>query len=377
MDDMHSVSFIRCAAYDASLVAEAVHGVLAPLGGMEAVVRRGQRVLVKPNLLSDHRPEDAVTTHPEVLRAVLRELKAVGAEPFVGDSSASAVTVPAVWKATGVQAVCEDEGVPLVVMEGEGAREVVRDGFTFRLSAALARADAVINLPKVKTHALTAFTCGVKNLSGCVPGYQKAVLHRQVPRPTDFGRLLCALAREIRPVLTLADGIVGMEGEGPSAGSPVALGFLAASPSPFALDVEICATLGIPLRKVPYLRDVASVDPAATQPVRIGPSAEELRPESFAVPRTALTRLIPRRLARLARPLVWVRPTFDAPRCVRCGRCARACPAKAIDVDAGGVRLARARDCIGCCCCHEVCPQKIIRMRQSPLMRAAHVFRDI
>ena len=356
----------RCADYAPANVQAAVDAAMEALGGWGAFVRPGSRVLVKVNMLSDHAPEDAVTTHPEVLRAVLRGLAGAGAKAVVGDSPASAVGLPRIWRATGVQAVCEEEGVELVPFEGGEPRETERDGYRFTLSPVLDGVDAVVSLPKVKTHALMTFTCAVKNLYGLVPGYQKAVLHRRHPTTREFAGLLRAIAAEVRPVLSLADGIVGMEGEGPSAGRPKPLGFVAASADPYRLDCALADLLGMPLRSIPYLAHLAQ-DPSYAR--ALPEEARALRPESFRIPRTARTRLIPGWLVRSMGPLIWVRPAIDAAKCIRCGRCVASCPAKTLVMGDKSPMLSKPGKCIGCCCCHEMCPAKAIEMRQSPLLR--------
>lgn len=367
------VALVRCAEYDPAVLASALDRAMSLLGGWGRFVQPGQRVLLKANLLSDHPPEHAVTTHPEVIRAVIRAVKAHGATPLVGDSPASAVSLARIWEKTGVQDLCRAEGVELVAFEGEGARRVERDGFVFTLSPALARVDAVINLPKVKTHALTTLTCGVKNLYGCIPGYQKAALHKQYPRPADFGRMLQAIADEVRPVLTLADGIVGMEGEGPASGTPAPLGFLAAAADPYALDRVVCRVLGILPRSVPYLAGRLG---GGSDPV-VGEAPEALRPVRFRIPSTVKARLVPAWLTRWVAPLIWVRPSFDATLCIRCGRCVNSCPVRVLAMENPVPVLVRSRQCIGCCCCHEMCPVKAVHMRQSPLLRTYGAFKDL
>ncbi len=371
-----TVALVRCPRYDAALVAEAVGRAVTLLGGWDFFIKPGQRVLIKPNLLSDHPPEHAVTTHPEVVRAIVRAVKAMGAVAMVGDSPASAVTVSRIWEKTGFAAMCLEEGVELVSFEGEGARQVERNGHAFSLSAALARAEVLINVPKVKTHALTTLTCGVKNLYGCIPGYQKAALHKQYPRPSDFGGLLAAVADEVRPCLTIADGIVGMEGEGPSSGTPAALGFVAASTDPYALDLQMCRVIGAPARSVPYLVRQAG-NPRYAGTVLLGEQPESLRPALFCIPSTVKARLVPRWAARLVAPLLWVRPVFDPALCIRCGRCAASCPVRVLEMSRPVPLLVNPQGCIGCCCCHEMCPVKAIRMRQSPVLKAYGAFRGL
>ena len=171
------VWFARCADYGAP-VASALGRLLAESGLLAADAVRGKRVLVKPNLLTDRTPDEAVTTHPDVLRPVLRHLKAAGADVSVGDSPASTANLRSVLSKSGLGAVCEEEGVPFVPFEGEGVQNFTEDGFSFSLAKPVVEADLIVNLPKVKSHALTKLTAAVKNLYGAVPGYSKATLHR-------------------------------------------------------------------------------------------------------------------------------------------------------------------------------------------------------
>ncbi len=356
-----TVSLVRCASYGSPL-RPALDAVLGPLGGLSAFVHPGQTVLLKPNLLTDRTPEQAVTTHPEVVRHLIRAVRELGATPIVGDSPASAVKVATVLEKTGMRAVCDEERATLVSLEQAGSDIVESGPYRFTIARAVREADVVVNLPKVKTHVLTTLTAAVKNMYGVVPGYQKAHLHCKHPSPADFGGLITAIIRSVPPVLNIADGIVGMEGDGPSAGRPIALGFLAASSDAFALDRTLCAILGIPPRSVPYLRGLAHTP----LPAVVGCLIDTIRPASFALPSTLRSRLTPAWLVKRLRPFLWFRPTIG-PACVFCGQCVRACPAQALTQVVGRPPELLTQRCIGCCCCHEVCPVSAIRMTQSRL----------
>ena len=368
-----TVNIVRCADY-ADALAPAFARLLAESALLEPSAVAGRRVLVKPNLLTDRTPDEAVTTHPAFLRLVIRHLKAAGAHVTVGDSPACAANIRAVLERTGVGAVCAEEGVPFVSFEQEGVRARAVDGFEFTLAGPVADAELIVSLPKVKSHSLTKLTAAVKNLYGAVPGYDKTTLHRRHPKPDDFGRLIQALWRVLPPTVSLVDGVIGMEGQGPANGRPVALGFLAASADPFALDIALCGILHLKPSSIPYLKGLVDLH----APELVGDTVEVA---SFEVPvGSYLLSLVPSGLMRVAARVLWVRPQIDAARCVSCGRCLKACPVNALVWPAAqgrGLPVLRRRACVGCACCHEVCPKGAIRMAQSPMLRLAHALQGI
>lgn len=366
------VSLARCSGYgDKQRIRSAIENMLRPFGGLESFVAPGQSVLLKPNMLTDREPDRAVTTHPEVVRALIHMIRECGAEPSVGDSPANVTKIERVWERTGYRALCEEESVPLVNFEKGGSQRFSVDGVSFSIARPVVEADIVISVPKVKTHALTIFTGAVKNMYGTIPGFQKTCLHRDYPTPSEHGRLVAALYSKVMPDLAIADGIVGMEGEGPSGGRPVNIGILAASPSCVALDVVLCEILKIKLRAVPYLSLLAKMRPKEGNRRRIdvsGLTIEEAAPASFDAPGTLLGRLIPGWLLRILKPYLWIKPTF-LDNCVACGRCVDACPVKALHIgDRNKPELDHAK-CIECCCCHEVCPEDAVQMGLSPFLK--------
>jgi len=367
------VYFVRCKDYATSLPTALAR--LFELAGWTSLAGlAGKRVLLKPNLLTDRTPEQAVTTHPELIRHLLRMLKPTGAHLTVGDSPASTANLHNVWHASGLAAVCAEEGVPLISFEQAGVQSFERDGFNFSVVRPVLDADLIINLPKVKSHSLTLLTAAVKNMYGAIPGYSKTTLHRLHSNPDDFGRLIKTIWQVIPPTWTVADGIVGMEGQGPANGRPVQLGFLAAAENPFALDRALCSALHIDARRVPYLAAQADEDKALP---RVEGDSVDIA--SFETPAGAhLLKCVPSWLVRRASSIVWVRPAFSRQACVRCGKCVAACPVHALTLDSSSAcpTLARAR-CISCSCCHEVCPADAIRMTQSSLLRMMKAFKGL
>jgi len=246
-----TVSLIRATSYGTQVLRQSLEAVVAPLGGISAFVKRGDRVLLKPNLLTGARPTKECTTRPELVACVAQMVQDVGGQPFLGDSPAFG-SAKGVVKANGCLPLLEELGVPVVELHGQRYPTQGGEFNRLLLSKEVMDADVIINLPKVKSHVQLTLTLGVKNLFGCVPGKMKAWWHMEAGKDRDrFGTMLVETARTINPDLTLLDGIIGHEGRGPSGGEPRQLGILGASPQVFALDRAVVELLGVNPGDVP------------------------------------------------------------------------------------------------------------------------------
>jgi uncharacterized protein (DUF362 family) len=245
-----SVSLLRAESYDRDSLRISIEALLAPLGGIEAFVKPGDRVLLKPNLLTGARPTKECVTRPEVVFCVAQLVKAAGGLPFLGDGPAFG-SAQGVALANGYLPLLEELQIPIVEFKGARYETVSQEFDHFLLSKEVMEADVVINLPKVKSHVQLTLTMGVKNLFGCVPGKMKAWWHMEAGKDADrFGQMLVETARTIAPNLTILDGIIGHEGNGPSNGEPRALGILAASANVFALDRAVVDILQVAPERV-------------------------------------------------------------------------------------------------------------------------------
>ena len=251
MDVQPSVSLIRAQSYDRTQLRQSLETLLEPLGGMAAFVKPGDRVLLKPNLLTGSRPSKECVTRPEVVYCVAQMVQAAGGKPFLGDGPAFG-SAKGVAKANGYLPLIDALNLPIVEFHGKRYETVSAEFNHLLLSKEAIEADVVINLPKVKSHVQLTMTMGVKNLFGCVPGKMKAWWHMEAGKDCDrFGAMLVETARAIAPDLTILDGILGHEGNGPSGGEPRRLNLLAASSNVFALDRAIVDILNVDPTSVP------------------------------------------------------------------------------------------------------------------------------
>ncbi len=362
------VSIKRCKGYEPDEVYRAVREALDPLGGMGRFVKRGERVLLKPNLLSAREPERAVTTHPSVVEAVIRLVMEEGAIPFIGDSPAVGRLEKVAEKA-GILSLCRKYGVKLIDFR-ESVDVMNRKGLfkSIALSKEALSMDGIINLPKLKTHAQMFLTLSVKNMFGCVVGKRKVQWHLSAGRdPSTFAGLLLDIYLILRPRLNIVDGIVAMEGNGPGSGDPRRLRLILASPDGPALDGVITELLGARREDLPTTR-VAMERGLLREARVIGDRVE--RQEGFRFPPRmmdvgwGLPGSLKRRLRNTLTPYPWI----DHQICTLCRLCVETCPAKAMDVRGSKVVI-DYDGCIRCFCCQEVCPEGAIESRRGLMAR--------
>jgi len=374
------VSLIFCADYEPLRVQQCVENAIACLGGLETAIKPGENILIKPNLLSARAPERAVTTHPEVVRAVVRLVKAIGATPLIGDSPGGAVKgVMRVWQETGMYAVAKEEHVELINFETAGANERgVNNPLVpvVHISKVLDNVDGIINIPKLKTHGLTIYTGCVKNFYGTIPGLRKAEYHKAIPpSAADFGPFVgeIYLLNKHKVRLNLMDGVWAMEGNGPSSGDVRKLGIIAASRDANALDMAIVKMLGINPQRIGTIKYISNLKGEVHSNERIELRGEPLSSfnfDKFKLPPTWFYSLIPRRLVRFLGRFVWMKPVIIPELCTNCMMCVNSCPVKAVSAASQSVKpVVIAKNCISCLCCHELCQYNAIELRKSSLAK--------
>jgi len=369
---MNLVTIEKASGYGRDEIKSAVIRLLEPLGGMDAFVKPGEKVLLKPNMLSAKPPEAAVTTHPEVLRAVIELVLECGGLPLVGDSPGIG-RCKAVAEKSGMMEVIRETGAQLAVFEE--TVEVPGTGVfkRFELGRPYMESDRIINLPKLKTHEMMTITCSVKNLFGAVAGPAKIAWHLKAGVDRElFARMLLEIYLLRKPDLNIVDAVTAMEGDGPGNGDPRHAGLLLAGTNPVAVDVIAAEIAGIP-KKLLYVERAAerlAMDGSDRSTIRTsGVPLDEAKTSGFRLPRSTDVQwgLPPFLKNRLRRHLT-SRPYALEGKCRLCGICRDACPPRAIKMENGTLIFDYDR-CIRCFCCRELCPHGALGAREGALAR--------
>ncbi len=373
--DKSLVSVEAVPDYDSERVLAGMRRLLAPFGGMSVFVQAGQKVLLKPNILGGYPPEQAVTTHPAVVAAAVLLVQEAGGRPMVGDSPGTGGLQSAL-KRSGIGRVLEESGAELADFETAAVYECSANRVAKRieLANALRDADVLITLPKLKTHVQMGFTCALKNQFGLVVGLEKGKYHYRFQHREWLAALMIEINRIARPALAIVDAVVGMEGHGPSGGSPRRIGALIAGPDLAGVDAVACDLIGLDPGTLPLMKAAESYGFGRTsleQLTVIGSPLDALRVVDFAKVEHLGSVLdlipVPRSCYAWVRRILTARPEIVSSACVECGACRRGCPADppAIDPERPPRHRVDDRRCIRCYCCHEFCPVKAIRLRRS------------
>ncbi len=375
---MEKVALVPCGAYEEKQLDAAVERIF-DLCGFGEVLRPGVKVLIKPNLIGKRVPDTAATTHPGVVAAVVRAVnKYSPGKVVIADSPGGMYTketLRQVYKATGMAKAAESEGAELNFDTGFSSLSVPEGVCckSFNVISPYFEADVVINVAKLKTHAMTGMSAAVKNLFGFVPGLQKPELHFRFPNEREFCEMIVDLAVGIKPAISIIDGVVGMEGNGPTSGKPKHCGVLLGSASPFAADVAAAKIIGFEPGDISILKNAINrgLCPASADEIEcVGEPLERFAGRGFKKPDSRdvdFLKLVPRFLRGFAGAVVTPRPYIIRKSCIGCEKCRESCPAEAISMEERKARI-DYKKCIKCYCCHEMCPVRSVGIRRFKLL---------
>jgi uncharacterized protein (DUF362 family)/Pyruvate/2-oxoacid:ferredoxin oxidoreductase delta subunit len=376
---MAKISLVKCDEYEYSRVRVALEESISQMGGLEPYIQKGMSVLLKVNLLMKRSPESATTTHPVFTQALADILSDYGVTVIIGDSPGGPFSLRAlnnVYQGSGYD-VLHQPVKQIYLNQNIQTVSVIRDDLAvvkqLRVIEVLQKVDKVISVSKLKTHGMMVFTGAVKNMFGTIPGIHKAEYHFKMPKIEDFSQMLVDVCINASPVLSFMDGIIGMEGAGPSSGDPVKIGAIIVSDSPYHLDMVATQLVGIPYDAVPTIqrcieRGLVRADGEDIQMTGIDIGAFDSMKISH--PRVGGVSFVDERLPSfLKKPIINLmspKPIFNGNICVKCGECERACPSHAITMGEDKP-IVDMDSCIRCFCCQELCPHQAVTIHRNPL----------
>ena len=372
---MGIVSIGQCEDYQIDNVRQAVRSTLEPLGGICAFVKPGERVLLKVNLLIRRKPEKVTTTHPSLAQVLAELVLEAGGIPMIGDSPGgyhfyTRKTLESVYDTCGMTQAAKESGAELnfntdMIDVPYHQGKLMK---TIKTIKPVLEADKIINIPKIKTHMMTVYSGAVKNLFGIIPGSYKAEYHLRFEDKNDFAEVLVDICSFAKPVLTVMDAVIGMEGYGPTGGSPKKVGLILAAKSPYELDDVAVRIIGLKPTEVPTVVKSKSRGLLDEKIVLAGCDIKQVAVKDYKKPTrqfefnyysNILPKFIRKRLDRFIKP----KPVFDLQKCISCGMCCKSCPPKAIDMTSGKPVL-HLSACIRCFCCHELCNYDAIKIKK-------------
>ena len=373
MDNQQSVVVVvPCPDYSRDTVSGSIDQAVSMLGGWDRFVTVGQRWLLKPNMLSARPPEAGVTTHPVFVEVLARRLKDFQVSVSIGDSPSTAhLGIQRHWDITGYSEVANATGVELVSFEGQtSVKKSVGDREYF-VAPPVLNNEGVLNLPRMKTHNLTLLTGAIKNMFGILPGFRKSDMHRKFPKSEGFSHAVVDVFEIAPPTLSIMDGVVVMEGNGPGNGSLRKVGVILASDDAVALDVVAGMMMGLAPHRVHTTRIAGERGLGQANPEKIllkGAKWENLPIHGFRLSDSNVVNRIPEGISRFVAGFVWIQPRVDPQLCTGCGNCIETCPVQCISMNRSSAVIDKGK-CIQCYCCSEVCPDHAVVMDRSLLAR--------
>ncbi len=369
---MIRVAIKECATYAFDEIVAAIEGGVMSLGGWETIVRPGDTVLLKVNLIGPKQSETAAVTHREFIRALSRILKQRGCTVWIGDSAGGAIAgvspTARAFKVSGIEQAAEEEGAIIKNFDKEGVVRVNPDGDETRpmyLAKPMFDADVVINLPKLKTHVAGIYTGAVKNLFGCIPGLKKAEYHKLYPAAHEFGTVIANIAKSVRVALHIMDGVEAMHGRGPTSGTVYPAKKILMSSDPLALDTVAVNMLGLDIKQLPifdavrersgWCSDIASIE-------IVGDYSKPPLLKGFSIPKPYTVKKSASKALRMIIDFMKTRPVVNTKVCRKCNSCVDGCPMQIIDRETKRIDYSR---CIECMCCHELCMYQAVELRRT------------
>jgi len=374
---MNKVSIVKCQNYEYDEVKKVLIDSFNNIGGIDKLVKKGMNIALKPNLVMALPPSKAATTHPVLIHALTDLLIDQGAVVSIVESPGGPyikASLKGVYKTCGLQDLTNKTKLTLNYdLDVEVVK--IKDGLLLKkieILKPLIDADLIINLPKLKSHGQMSYTGAVKNMFGAVPGAKKAEYHMRMAQYDHFANAMIDIFLSTKPKLSIMDAVVGMEGNGPSAGNPRKIGFIGVSENAFDLDYACLHLVGVKPESIPIIEQGIKRELCASSIDQIELCGSDLKDikkiTDFDIPEKDMLNSIlfsDNKLLKLFSKWIKPKPVFSSELCVGCQICAENCPVKIITVKNNDPQY-DVNKCIGCFCCQELCPKQAVTVKRLP-----------
>ncbi|HOK40885.1 MAG TPA: DUF362 domain-containing protein [bacterium] len=335
------------------------------------VFKDGRKILLKPNLVSIRKPDENITTHTKVIEAIIKYLKNFNLKIFIGDNPGAPYNdLNKLYEITGINELANKYNIKTIKFTDFPLLKIEFKNRPIYLANVLNDFDYIINIPKLKTHTLTVLTGAVKNLFGFIPGMYKIKYHSEFQTSYDFSEAMIYFSEKINPkiILNIVDGIIGMEGSGPTAGDKIKLNTIIIGNSIYEVDYIIANLVKAKPEQIPSI--LISQKKGLLKVDKINIIANEIRSyEQFKIPKTnILFNILPGIAYKIGAKVFSIKPELIKEKCSQCFLCVKSCPVNAISKKDNYPYFDYDK-CIQCFCCSELCPKIAIKHKESVVVK--------
>ncbi len=350
-------------------IEKAVEHAIKLIGGINKFIKKGEKVLIKPNVCSEKKFTTGITTHPKVIRAVVKQVLKAGAKPIVGESSIIGHSTMKSFEISGIKDALKGLKVKIIDLNTLKSRRVKIPNAIRKkeitVSEGAVKVDRIISIPVLKTHMKTLVSLSLKNMKGIEYGREKTNNHM-----AGLEETIVDLNKRFKPDLSIISGIIGHQGNGPTNGKPIKANLIIAGRDPVAVDTVGTILMGFNPKKVKHIK-LAAEQGLGTNDIHkikiLGTSLNTaktnfIKPISYRLPlgtKIKTLRNIIRKVLRKRMPEPYI--AFDHDKCRLCLHCKKICPVKAIKLQNKKMKVDNKK-CVLCLCCHEACPYNAIKV---------------
>jgi len=368
---MKKVVILKIEDYNREIIKDKIREALEKHFDISKLFNAADKIVLKPNLLMEAAPDEAITTHPLFIEAVGQIFKERGNAVLVADSPGGFVgnkDMDSIYEKTGIRGISQNNGFDLLYPTQSFIVDDMPICWWAHDCSKTDNGFKMINLAKLKTHDVMVLTLATKNLYGCISGLHKSYLHKIHPKTKDFTGIVLKLYEMVKPALNIVDGILALSGNGPAKrGRPRKLGLVILGDDALYTDYAISKMLGIKDKDNPLIKEAKIRGYLKEEELEVVSELDREIIKGFELPDPFIVNSIPAPLLNLLRPLIGFKPAIDLKKCRLCGKCVQVCPKRAISFNKT-LRIDYKR-CIMCMCCSEMCPHAAIDINTNLLIK--------